>query len=70
MWLYSPVCVGPGRESRRPVFSQRGFYVYTQGAQRRRVVLVFFRNFEIEFFRIAVAISDLVHDVETMYGIR
>ena len=24
LWLYSPVCVGPGRKSRRPVFSQRG----------------------------------------------
>ena len=26
-WLYRPVCVGPGRESRRPVFSERGSYV-------------------------------------------
>ena len=24
LWLYSPVCVGPGRKHRRPVFSQRG----------------------------------------------
>ena len=24
LWLHSPVCVGPGRNSRRPVFSQRG----------------------------------------------
>ena len=24
MWLYSPVCVGPGRKPRRPVLSQRG----------------------------------------------
>ena len=24
VWLYSPVCVGPGRNPRRPVFSQRG----------------------------------------------
>ena len=23
-WLYSPVCVGPGRKPRRPVFSERG----------------------------------------------
>ena len=22
--LYSPVCIGPGRKSRRPVFSRRG----------------------------------------------
>ena len=26
MWLYSPVCVGHGRKTRRPVFSQRGSY--------------------------------------------
>ena len=26
MWLYSPVCVGPGRKPRRPVFSKRGSY--------------------------------------------
>ena len=24
--LYRPVCVGPGRKSRRPVFSRRGSY--------------------------------------------
>ena len=23
LWLYSPVCVGPGQKPRRPVFSQR-----------------------------------------------
>ena len=26
LWLYSPVCVGPGRKPRRPVFAQRGSY--------------------------------------------
>ena len=26
--LYSPVCVGPGRKPRRPVFSQRGSFLY------------------------------------------
>ena len=26
LWLYSPVCVGPGRKPRRLVFSQRGSY--------------------------------------------
>ena len=26
LWLYSPVCIGPGRKPRRPVFSQRGSY--------------------------------------------
>ena len=24
LWLYSPVCVGPGHKLRRPIFSQRG----------------------------------------------
>ena len=24
LWLYSPVCVGPGRKPQRPVFSKRG----------------------------------------------
>ena len=27
LWLFSPVCVGPGRKPRRPVFSQRDSYV-------------------------------------------
>ena len=27
LWLYSPVCVGPGRKPRRPVFSERGSYM-------------------------------------------
>ena len=26
LWLYSPVCVGPGRKPRRTVFSQQGSY--------------------------------------------
>ena len=26
LWLHSPVCVGPGRKPRRPVFSERGSY--------------------------------------------
>ena len=26
LWLYSPICVGPGRKPRRPVFSERGPY--------------------------------------------
>ena len=29
LWLYSPVCVGPGRNPRRPVFSQRGSNKYS-----------------------------------------
>ena len=26
LWLYSPICVGSGRKTRRPGFSQRGSY--------------------------------------------
>ena len=26
LWLHRPVCVGPGRKSRRPVFTRRGSY--------------------------------------------
>ena len=29
LWLYSPVCVRPGRKPWRPVFSQRGSYLVT-----------------------------------------
>ena len=28
LWQYIPVCVGPGRKPRRPVFSQRGSFYY------------------------------------------
>ena len=30
LWLYSPVCVGPGRKPRRPVFSERGSSIKLQ----------------------------------------
>ena len=37
LWLCSPVCVGPGRKPRRPVFSQRGSYnQYMQEASEDR----------------------------------
>ena len=31
LWLYSSVCVGPGRKPRRPVFSQQGSYCLNYG---------------------------------------
>ena len=31
LWLYSPVSVGSGRKPRRPVFPQRGLYLYSKG---------------------------------------
>ena len=35
LWQYSPVCVGPGRKPRRPVFSERGSYKkFYDGSQR------------------------------------
>ena len=30
LWLYSPVCVRPGRKPQRPVFSQRGSNIHKQ----------------------------------------
>ena len=30
LWLYSPVCVGPGPKPRRPVFSERGSYAVNE----------------------------------------
>ena len=42
LWLYSPVCVGPGRKPRRPVFSERGSYCINRKMQ---VFLTFFRQF-------------------------
>ena len=44
MWLYSPVCVRPGRKPRRSVFSQRGpvsTLCYT-GCRMRNYILVAF----------------------------
>ena len=29
VWLYSLVYVGPGRKPRRPVFSQRGLFIFS-----------------------------------------
>ena len=30
LWLYSPVCVGPGRKPRRPDFSKRGSFNFIE----------------------------------------
>ena len=35
LWLYSPVCVGPGRKPRRSVFSQRGSYDTAKKLRKR-----------------------------------
>ena len=36
LWLYSPVCVGPGRKPRRPLFSQRGSYMSENQITQRK----------------------------------
>ena len=33
LWLNSPVCCGPGRKPRRPVFSQHGSYIFSLSSQ-------------------------------------
>ena len=35
VWLYSPVCVGLGQKPRRPVFSQRGSYLFITGVNNK-----------------------------------
>ena len=45
-------------------------YCTNQGVQRRMVFVVSFFEFsKLLFFCFAVAICDLVHDVETMHGL-
>ena len=46
MWLYSPVCVGPGRKPRRPVFSQRGSF-YSRIKRKERIRQHYYRNTNI-----------------------
>ena len=44
LWQYSPVCVIPGRKSRRPVFSQRGSYAKKNVAAQilwRRIIGIY-----------------------------
>ena len=42
VWLYSLVCVGPGRKPRRPVFSQRGSYMNKAGFLMTQLLIMFF----------------------------
>ena len=43
--LYRPVCVGPGRKPRRPVFSRRGSIMYVSPICIRRLVGVHVYDF-------------------------
>ena len=42
LWLYSPVCNGPGRKPRRPVFSERGSFslLYNSDKTLRKKIAV------------------------------
>ena len=73
LWLYSPVCVGPGRKPQdRFSHNEAHFRInfnpvplsLKQGVQRWMISVVnFFCIFEIIIFCFVVAKSDLVHDV-------
>ena len=39
LWLYSLVCVGPGRKPQRPVFSERGSYVFSNDKAIHKIKL-------------------------------
>ena len=54
LWLYSPVCVGPGRKPRRPVFSERGSY---------SLFLVIFILFPFSFSKIFSAFTPKIFAV-------
>ena len=41
LWLYSPVCVRPGRKPRRPVFSERGSNFTVMTLKSNKEVQVF-----------------------------
>ena len=50
LWLYSLVCVGPGRKPRRPIFSERGSFESSLGAEPK--IVDFFTHGLICFKRI------------------
>ena len=57
LWLYSLVCVGPGRKPRRPVFSQRGSIEPSLGT---KLVIGFFTLWlKINLLTIAIAVVTL-----------
>ena len=44
LWLYSPVCVGPGRNPRKLVFQQRGSYSLSLYLNRQFLTLTWTKN--------------------------
>ena len=49
LWLCSPVCVGPGGNPRRPVFSQRGsdYFHYSTGCRELWLIESLFSTFKL-----------------------
>ena len=56
LWLYSPVCVGPGRKPRRPVFSQRGSFA-SENAVSISTVNQLFCGYSFSLFLCSLTIS-------------
>ena len=56
VWLYSPVCVGPGRKSRRPVFSQRGSF-HARTGECKTMVLTIFVTMKIILYNVKHQVS-------------
>ena len=60
VWLYSLVCVGPGRKPRRPFFSQRGSYHEFNGISIVRVMACLRKYKRIELVKEGVKCVDEV----------
>ena len=54
VWLYSLVCVGPGRKPGRPVFSQRGSFITFGHADHNNIIrLTYYTIFVIQIYKIS-----------------
>ena len=64
LWLYSPVCVRPGRKPRRPVFSRHGSYLDSLSLAFNNRTLKFFKKNQQHIFR-TLSFSFLIGQCET-----
>ena len=63
LWLYSPVCVGPGRKPLRPVFSQRGLYKHIK-LSITLVIWSFFNSLTFkQFFLYIINVREIKFDI-------
>ena len=53
LWQYSPVCVGPGRKPRRPVFSQGGSYLVTIWLRDSHFLAYIYHHVHLQLIRLA-----------------